>query len=175
MPSAADSKASPSLVCLTHQILPLLEPSATFAIFSPWPQPLADCLVELQTGKRAVMLQLQESWMRPHQVPRCEQMAGRGICHTASQMYNSFTSIPLPALIALLLTSSGAPHEDPPCDELLWDGRVHPVRDQGQCSHLGNTGRGEQCGGKEGQRGLMIGGTGRIDDWSRWVQFSNLP
>lgn len=53
---------------LMQQVLPLLQPSAPFVVFSPWPQPLADCMHQLVAKRQAVMLQLQESWMRPHQV-----------------------------------------------------------------------------------------------------------
>ncbi|GLI64625.1 hypothetical protein VaNZ11_007943 [Volvox africanus] len=49
-------------------IWPLLAPSATFAIFSPWSQPLGEALTHLQFSRNAVMLMLQESWLRPYQV-----------------------------------------------------------------------------------------------------------
>ncbi|GIL73504.1 hypothetical protein Vretimale_5280 [Volvox reticuliferus] len=49
-------------------IWPLLAPSATFAIFAPWSQPLAEALTHLQYSRNAVMLMLQESWLRPYQV-----------------------------------------------------------------------------------------------------------
>ncbi|GIL49642.1 hypothetical protein Vafri_5885 [Volvox africanus] len=49
-------------------IWPLLAPSASFAIFSPWSQPLAEALTHLQYSRNAVMLMLQESWLRPYQV-----------------------------------------------------------------------------------------------------------
>eukprot|EP00198_Chlamydomonas_reinhardtii_P004742 XP_001694078.1 predicted protein [Chlamydomonas reinhardtii] len=53
---------------LLDAIWPLLAPSATFAVYSPWAQPLAEALAHLQGSRNAVMLQLQESWLRPHQV-----------------------------------------------------------------------------------------------------------
>ncbi|GAX79292.1 hypothetical protein CEUSTIGMA_g6733.t1 [Chlamydomonas eustigma] len=53
---------------LMSQVLPLLAPSAAFVLYSPWSQPLAECMHQLQTSKSAVLLQLHESWMRPHQV-----------------------------------------------------------------------------------------------------------
>ncbi|GLC34740.1 hypothetical protein PLESTB_001158300 [Pleodorina starrii] len=49
-------------------VWPLLAPSATFAVFSPWSQPLAEALSHLQSSRNAVLLQLQESWLRPYQV-----------------------------------------------------------------------------------------------------------
>ena len=63
----------PAPLLASPQVLPLLEPSAAFVIFSPWPQPLAECMVALQGSRQAVLLQLHESWMRPHQV------GGRGL------------------------------------------------------------------------------------------------
>ncbi|KAL6754655.1 Gcd10p family-domain-containing protein [Haematococcus lacustris] len=53
---------------LMQAVLPLLAPSAHFVLFSPWPQPLAECLAQLQASKQAVLLELQESWLRPYQV-----------------------------------------------------------------------------------------------------------
>ncbi len=71
------------------QVLPLLAPSASFVVYCPCPQPLAECMHQLlvrysklctcshahdarlctaQVGQQAVMLQLQESWLRPYQV-----------------------------------------------------------------------------------------------------------
>lgn len=52
---------------------PLLSPSATWVVYSPWIQPLAEAFVQLQAAKCAVLLQLQESWLRPHQV-RCTRV-----------------------------------------------------------------------------------------------------
>ena len=56
----------PSSVLTT--ILPLLRPSAAFAVYSPWQQPLAEAMHELRTAHRAVNLSLQESWWRAAQV-----------------------------------------------------------------------------------------------------------
>ncbi|EFJ43222.1 hypothetical protein VOLCADRAFT_119181 [Volvox carteri f. nagariensis] len=53
---------------LLAAVWPLLAPSATFAVFSPWAQPLAEAMSHLQTSRNAVLLQLQESWLRPYQV-----------------------------------------------------------------------------------------------------------
>jgi tRNA (adenine-N(1)-)-methyltransferase non-catalytic subunit len=49
-------------------VLPLLAPSSPFVVFSPWQQPLAEAMSQLTASKAALMLQLQESWMRPYQV-----------------------------------------------------------------------------------------------------------
>lgn len=57
-----------SATSLLSQVLPLLAPSAALVVFSPWSQPLAECMHSLQESRQAVMLQLHESWMRPHQV-----------------------------------------------------------------------------------------------------------
>ncbi|KXZ53340.1 hypothetical protein GPECTOR_7g1234 [Gonium pectorale] len=53
---------------LLAAIWPLLAPSATFAVFCPWSQPLAEALSHLQASRNAVLLQVQESWLRPYQV-----------------------------------------------------------------------------------------------------------
>jgi tRNA (adenine-N(1)-)-methyltransferase non-catalytic subunit len=53
---------------LLDAVLPLLAPSAAFAIFSPWPQPLAEAMSALAGRGAAVMLQLHESWAREYQV-----------------------------------------------------------------------------------------------------------
>lgn len=47
---------------------PLLAPSAAWVVYSPWVQPLAEAYTHLQAAKCSVLLQLQESWLRPHQV-----------------------------------------------------------------------------------------------------------
>lgn len=62
--------AAPKLhtVSLLMEVLPLLTPSCTFVVYSPWIQPLAEAMHQLSRSKRAVMLQLQESWLRPYQV-----------------------------------------------------------------------------------------------------------
>lgn len=62
----ANPRTSPSDVM--PLVLPLLASSAPFAIYSPWLQPLAECHHLLSSTHQAVMLQLQESWMRPYQV-----------------------------------------------------------------------------------------------------------
>lgn len=53
---------------ILRQLLPLLAPSACFALFSNWQQPLAECHMWLQQSKLAVNLQLTESWCRDYQV-----------------------------------------------------------------------------------------------------------
>ncbi|KAG2484255.1 hypothetical protein HYH03_016900 [Edaphochlamys debaryana] len=62
--------ANPRLhpTALLAAVWPLLAPSATFAVYSPWAQPLAETLTHLQVSRNGVMLQLQESWLRPYQV-----------------------------------------------------------------------------------------------------------
>ena len=50
------------------KLAPLLAPSASFAIFSNWQQPLAECHLALQQSKQAVNLTLAESWWREYQV-----------------------------------------------------------------------------------------------------------
>lgn len=51
-----------------NKLMPLLAPSASFAIFSNWQQPLAECHLALQQSKQAVNLTLAESWWREYQV-----------------------------------------------------------------------------------------------------------
>lgn len=46
----------------------LLAPSAAFAVFSPYLQPLVDCRYSLSSQKAAVSLQLTETFWREHQV-----------------------------------------------------------------------------------------------------------
>lgn len=53
---------------ILEELWPLLAPSASFAVFSPWAQPLAEALLELQKARKAAALQLSESWLRPYQV-----------------------------------------------------------------------------------------------------------
>lgn len=53
---------------MLQQLLPMLSPSAPFVVWHPHGQPLAVALVQLQSTKAAVNLQLQESWYRDHQV-----------------------------------------------------------------------------------------------------------
>ncbi|CAL5227088.1 g9994 [Coccomyxa viridis] len=62
--------ASPNIdpSVLLRRVMPLLAPSASFAVFSNWMQPLADCMFKLQVSKEAVALQLNESWWREYQV-----------------------------------------------------------------------------------------------------------
>jgi tRNA (adenine-N(1)-)-methyltransferase non-catalytic subunit len=62
--------AAPKLwpAAILAQVLPLLAPSATFAVFSPWLQPLAEAMAALTASRSAVMMTLQESWLRPYQV-----------------------------------------------------------------------------------------------------------
>ena len=59
-------KAHPTAVL--EAVWPLLAPSATFVVFSPWVQPLAEALSHLQGSRQCLMLMLQESWLRPYQV-----------------------------------------------------------------------------------------------------------
>ncbi|GAB4815070.1 hypothetical protein N2152v2_002116 [Parachlorella kessleri] len=49
-------------------VLPLLAPSAPFAVYHQWQQPLAEAMAELQKERRALGLTLQESWWRDYQV-----------------------------------------------------------------------------------------------------------
>ena len=53
---------------VVKKLLPLLAPSASFAIFSNWQQPLAECHLALQQSKQALNLTLAESWWREYQV-----------------------------------------------------------------------------------------------------------
>jgi hypothetical protein len=64
--------AAPRLhpVALLQALLPLLAPSASFAVYSPYLQPLAEAQHALSSAKMAVQLQVQESWFREHQVGR---------------------------------------------------------------------------------------------------------
>jgi hypothetical protein len=62
--------AAPRLhpVALLAQLLPLLAPSASFVVYSPYLQPLAEAQHSLTSAKLAVQLRIQESWFREHQV-----------------------------------------------------------------------------------------------------------
>lgn len=62
--------AAPKLqpASILQQVLPLLAPSSPFVVFSPWVQPLAEAMAALTASRGAVMMQLQESWLRPYQV-----------------------------------------------------------------------------------------------------------
>jgi tRNA (adenine-N(1)-)-methyltransferase non-catalytic subunit len=53
---------------LTNQLWPLLAPSGSFAIYSSYREPLQILYSELRANKRAVMMQLSETWMREFQV-----------------------------------------------------------------------------------------------------------
>jgi tRNA (adenine-N(1)-)-methyltransferase non-catalytic subunit len=53
---------------LLREVLPLLQPSASLVVYSPFLQPLAEAQAELSTARLAVQLQVQESWFREHQV-----------------------------------------------------------------------------------------------------------
>ncbi|BDA40995.1 tRNA (adenine(58)-N(1))-methyltransferase non-catalytic subunit [Coccomyxa sp. Obi] len=55
-------------LALLRKVLPLLAPSAAFAVFSNYLQPLAECMLALQVSKEALAVQLQEAWWREHQV-----------------------------------------------------------------------------------------------------------
>jgi tRNA (adenine-N(1)-)-methyltransferase non-catalytic subunit len=62
--------AAPKLqpAAILQQLLPLMAPSSPFVVFSPWVQPLAEAMSALTASRSAVLLQLQESWLRPYQV-----------------------------------------------------------------------------------------------------------
>ncbi len=51
-----------------EKLWPLLAPSASFAVFHTYQQPLAECMTRLQSSKAAVGLQMSESWSRELQV-----------------------------------------------------------------------------------------------------------
>lgn len=53
---------------LVRSVLPLMAPSASFVVYSPYLQPLFDCRMALQRDKRAVQLSLTETFWREHQV-----------------------------------------------------------------------------------------------------------
>lgn len=53
---------------LMKKLMPLLAPSASFAVFTNWQQPLAECHLALQQSKQALNLTLAESWWREYQV-----------------------------------------------------------------------------------------------------------
>eukprot|EP00897_Mesotaenium_endlicherianum_P004009 jgi/Mesen1/3636/ME000020S03167 len=53
---------------LLTAVLPLLAPSAPFAIFHNYAQPLAEAMMALQKSRAAVALQLSEPWLRHHQM-----------------------------------------------------------------------------------------------------------
>ena len=53
---------------LIEKTVCLLASSATFAVFSPWLEPLVECRVFLQEKKLAVAMQLSETFWREHQV-----------------------------------------------------------------------------------------------------------
>ena len=62
--------ASPALepIDVLRQCLPLCAPSAPFAVWCPFSQPLADALHALRRDRLAVNLALTEPWLRKHQV-----------------------------------------------------------------------------------------------------------
>ncbi|KAL2635532.1 hypothetical protein R1flu_007011 [Riccia fluitans] len=53
---------------VTQNLLPLLSSSSPFVIYSPYQQPLADCMYQLQKNNMAVAVQLTEPWCREYQV-----------------------------------------------------------------------------------------------------------
>ena len=53
---------------LLRVALPLLAPSASFAVASPYSQPLADAAQALRSQGLAAGVSLQEAWWREHQV-----------------------------------------------------------------------------------------------------------
>ena len=57
-----------SPLALVRHVLPLLAPSASLAVYSPWPQPLAEALEALRGGGQVANLALQEAWWREMQV-----------------------------------------------------------------------------------------------------------
>jgi hypothetical protein len=61
------------------------------ACCSPWLQPLAEALQLLTSTRQAVLLQLQETWLRPYQV--CKE--GRS-CTAAALPASMRTSVPRP-------------------------------------------------------------------------------
>jgi tRNA (adenine-N(1)-)-methyltransferase non-catalytic subunit len=62
--------ASPALepIDALRKLLPLCAPSAPFAVWCPFSQPLADALHALRRDRLAVNLALTEPWLRKHQV-----------------------------------------------------------------------------------------------------------
>ncbi|KAL4423995.1 hypothetical protein ABPG75_001296 [Micractinium tetrahymenae] len=62
----AASALSP--LALIRHVLPLLAPSASLAVFSPWQHPLAEALDALRGQGEAANLALQEAWWREMQV-----------------------------------------------------------------------------------------------------------
>lgn len=53
---------------VVQDLLPLLSPSAPFAIYHQYLQPLATCMHELQASKLAIGMQISEPWLREYQV-----------------------------------------------------------------------------------------------------------
>ena len=62
----ADASLSP--LALMRCVLPLLAPSAAFAIFCPWQQPLAEAMDALRGQRQVAGLTLHEPWWREMQV-----------------------------------------------------------------------------------------------------------
>ncbi|BBN05465.1 tRNA (adenine58-N1)-methyltransferase non-catalytic subunit [Marchantia polymorpha subsp. ruderalis] len=62
--------AAPELDAWTvvKQLIPLLSSSSPFVIYSPYQQPLAECMFQLQKNNMAIALQLTEPWCREYQV-----------------------------------------------------------------------------------------------------------
>ena len=62
--------AAPGLspLALVRHVLPLLAPSASLAVYSPWPQPLAEALDALRGQGQVANLALSEAWWREMQV-----------------------------------------------------------------------------------------------------------
>ncbi len=59
-----------SPLALVRHVLPLLAPSASLAVYSPWAQPLAEALDALRGQGQVANLALSEAWWREMQVGR---------------------------------------------------------------------------------------------------------
>lgn len=53
---------------LLTRLLMFVRPSACFAVYSQWLQPLAEAVQHMNSRKQALNVQLHEGWMRPYQV-----------------------------------------------------------------------------------------------------------
>lgn len=68
------ASATLSPLALVRHVLPLLAPSATFAVHCPWQHPLAEAMDALKGQSQVANLALSESWYREMQV-RCVRAA----------------------------------------------------------------------------------------------------
>jgi hypothetical protein len=68
--------AAPNLAPLSvmRRLLPFLGPSTPFAVWMPWPQPLAECMQALRLEGSAVNMALHETWFREIQASACGRM-----------------------------------------------------------------------------------------------------